>query len=80
MLTKMVILPERLKCSLNGCVIKELSRLLKYASTSEATQPSLCQVRDYLKTHPLHIQYRQLKKQGLPISSGMVESACKWLI
>lgn len=61
-------------------IIKELSRLLKYASTSEVSKPSLRQVRDYLETHLLHIQYRSFKKQGLPIGSGMVESACKWLI
>ncbi len=61
-------------------IIKELSRLLKYPSTSEVTKPILRQVRDYLKTHLEHIQYRQFKKQGLPIGSGMVESTCKWLI
>ena len=31
-------------------------------------------------THHHHIQYHQFKAMGLPISSGMVESACKWLI
>jgi len=61
-------------------IIKELSRLLKYPSTSEATKLTLRQVRDYLETHLTHIQYRQFKKQGLPIGSGMVESACKGLI
>ena len=37
-------------------------------------------VMDYLDTHHQHIQYHQFKAQGLPIGSGMVESACKWLI
>lgn len=37
-------------------------------------------VRQYLSHHPAHLQYRQFKKQGLPIGSGIVESACKWLI
>lgn len=40
----------------------------------------LQQVRDYLKIHLKHMQYRRFKKLGLPIGSGMVESACKWLI
>ncbi len=61
-------------------IIKELDWLSKSKNTAQATKPILRQVRDYLKTHIDHIQYRQFKKQGLPIGSGMVESACKWLI
>lgn len=61
-------------------IIKELNWLAKSRNTSEATKPILSQVRDYLQTHLEHIQYRQFKKQDLPIGSGMVESACKWLI
>lgn len=37
-------------------------------------------MHDYFDKHRHHVQYRQFKKQGLPIGSGMVESACKWLI
>lgn len=61
-------------------LIRELHRLSQYRSTSEDTCPILRQVRDYLQTHLEHIQYRAFKKLGLPIGSGMVESACKWLI
>jgi hypothetical protein len=61
-------------------IIKELNWLALSRNTSEATKPILSQVRDYLQTHLEHIQYRQFKKQDLPIGSGMVESACKWLI
>jgi hypothetical protein len=61
-------------------IIKELDWLSKSKNTAEATKPILRQVRDYLLTHIDHIQYRSFKKQGLPIGSGMVESACKWLI
>ena len=61
-------------------IIKELDWLSKSKNTAEATKPTLCQVRDYLKTHLERIQYRQFKKMGLPIGSGMIESACKWLI
>ena len=61
-------------------IIKELDWLSKSKNTTEATKPILRQVRDYLKTHINYVQYRQFKKQGLPIGSGMVESACKWLI
>jgi len=34
----------------------------------------------YLKEHKNHIEYDKYKDSGLPIGSGMVESACKWLI
>ena len=34
----------------------------------------------YLKEHENHIKYDKYKESGLPIGSGMVESACKWLI
>jgi hypothetical protein len=61
-------------------IIKELDWLSRAKSTSETARPILRQVRDYLNTHLEHIQYRQFKQLGLPIGSGMVESACKWLI
>lgn len=61
-------------------LIRELHRLSRYRSTSEDTRIILRQVRDYFKTHLEHIQYRKFKKLDLPIGSGMVESACKWLI
>ncbi len=61
-------------------IIKELDWLSKSENTAETTKQTFCQVRDYLKTHIDHIQYQQFKHQNLPIGSGMVESACKWLI
>lgn len=61
-------------------IIRELGHLLKYRSTPAAAQPTLKRVHQYLSTHLPHLQYRQFKKLGLPIGSGMVESACKWLI
>lgn len=71
---------HRLRHGFGKGIIKELDWLSKSKNTSEATKPILRQVRDYLKTHLEHIQYRTFKQQGLPIGSGMVESACKWLI
>jgi len=71
---------HRLRHGFAKGIIKELDWLSKSQNTSEATKPILRQVRDYLKTHLDHIQYHTFKKQGLPIGSGMVESACKWLI
>jgi hypothetical protein len=34
----------------------------------------------YLETHREHIDYARFRQQGLPIGSGFLESACKWLI
>jgi hypothetical protein len=61
-------------------IISEFSALLRYHSTPESAKPTLKRVRDYLHTHLQHLQYRTFKQQGLPLGSGMVESACKWLI
>lgn len=73
-------LRHRLRYGSSKGIIKELNWLSKSRNTTEATKPILCQVRDYLQTHLDHIQYRTFKKLGLPLGSGMVESACKWLI
>jgi hypothetical protein len=61
-------------------ILTELAALLRYGSTPESAKPTLRQVQRYLKMHQQHLHYRQFKKLGLPIGSGMVESACKWLI
>lgn len=61
-------------------IVKQFSRLLTYCSTPESAKPTLNRVRHYLHIHLAHLQYRQFKKLGFPIGSGMVESACKWLI
>jgi hypothetical protein len=61
-------------------IVQELGRLLKYPSTPASAKPVLKRVQQYLRKHLPHLQYRQFKKQGFPIGSGMVESACKWLI
>lgn len=61
-------------------IIAELDWLSKQKSTATETKSILRRVRGYLERHRAHIQYRQFKRQGYPIGSGMVESACKWLI
>lgn len=61
-------------------IIKEFTVLLRYPSAPPAAQEGIAQVRQYLLIHQEHLRYHQFKKQGFPIASGMVESACKWLI
>ena len=44
------------------------------------SRKALANLIAYLDTHQNHTQYHQYKAMGLPVGSGMVESACKWLI
>jgi hypothetical protein len=37
-------------------------------------------VYTYLDRHRNHLDYAAYKELGLPLGSGMVESACTWLI
>ena len=46
----------------------------------DSARESLTKLYNYLKTHEDHIHYEPFKAAGLPIGSGLVESACKWLI
>ncbi|MBE9061653.1 ISKra4 family transposase [cf. Phormidesmis sp. LEGE 11477] len=61
-------------------ILAELRWLSRSPNTAAPTKTILKRVHDYFDKHREHVQYRQFKKQGLPIGSGMVESACKWLI
>ena len=61
-------------------ILSELRWLSRSKNTAPQTKAVLKRVHDYFDKHRSHVQYRQFKQQGLPIGSGMVESACKWLI
>lgn len=61
-------------------ILKELRWLARSPRTATSTKAILKRVHDYFTTHQAHVQYHLFKKQDLPIGSGMVESACKWLI
>jgi hypothetical protein len=45
-----------------------------------AVRQALENLCTYLETHREHIDYARFRKEHLPIGSGCVESACKWLI
>ena len=49
-------------------------------SSPAAAQATLFKVYAYLDQHRDHLDYAAYKALGLPVGSGMVESACKWLI
>jgi len=62
-------------------ILKELRWLSsQQSSASPATKHELLKVYNYLHDHFQHVQYRQFEQLGLPLGSGIVESACKWLI
>jgi hypothetical protein len=60
-----------------------LDSLAALASTDLAQGEDLetvQQVQAYFHTHQQHIRYHSFKRQQCPLGSGMIESACKWLI
>lgn len=61
-------------------VISELNSLANSPSLKASQRQSIRRVHDYFKAHVEHITYQAFEEQGLPRGSGMVESACKWLI
>ena len=61
-------------------VLNDIASALKLDGLPETARKVLKNLYEYLDTHQYHIQYQKFKELGLPIGSGMVESACKWLI
>jgi len=61
-------------------VLRDIHEAMKIKDLSESGRDALAKLYDYLNKHREHMDYARLKELGLPIGSGMVESACKWLI
>jgi len=61
-------------------VIDDFQEGLTQDNLPESARKEIKNVIAYLETHKNHIQYDRYKELELPIGSGMVESACKWLI
>ena len=61
-------------------VLATIKSLLDLKDLSDSTRKTLTNLYNYLDSHRDHIDYARFKKLGLPIGSGLVESACKWLI
>jgi len=75
-----VISRHRLRHGAANMVLNDIAAALKLDGLPEPAQKALRNLYEYLDTHKHHIQYDKYKELGLPIGSGMVESACKWLI
>ncbi len=61
-------------------VLADLVEALEVEGLPDSARDTLTALYAYLDRHRDHIDYAQYKDLGLPIGSGMVESACKWLI
>jgi hypothetical protein len=61
-------------------VMADLAEALEVEGVPDSARDTVLALSAYLKRHRDHIDYAQYKELGLPIGSGMVESACKWLI
>jgi hypothetical protein len=61
-------------------VIGNLNKGLTQNNLPDSSRKAMVNVINYLEAHKEHIKYDRYKELGLPIGSGMVESACKWLI
>lgn len=61
-------------------VIAQLAQMMECHDFPKSVLNTLTNAHNYLVTHQEHIKYKQFKDLGLPLGSGMVESACKWLI
>ncbi len=69
-----------LKASETDKILAELKVEFEGKRMSKKAKKALTRLFGYLDTHKDHIDYKRFKELGLPIGSGMVESACKWLI
>lgn len=61
-------------------VLDDIAQALELEDLPASARERLQNVYNYLDTHRGHIDYAACQALGLPIGSGMVESACKWLI
>lgn len=61
-------------------VLTDIKAALDLDGLPAAARKALTNLYTYLDTHRDHIDYARFKQLGLPIGSGLVESACKWLI
>jgi hypothetical protein len=61
-------------------VLTMLTALINTDLFTGKSLSTLLQVQAYFQRHHRHIRYQRFEQQQIPLGSGMVESACKWLI
>jgi len=71
---------HRLRLGKGKEIMDEIKEGLTSKDIPDDRRKTLENLLVYLEAHRDHINYSTYKALGLPIGSGMVESACKWLI
>ena len=71
---------HRLRHGMPDGVLADLADALDVEGLPETARETLRTVYTYLERHREHIDYARYKELGFPLGSGMVESACNWLI
>jgi hypothetical protein len=71
---------HRLRHDAPDGVLGDLAEALEVETLPERARETLEKVYASLDGHRDHIDYARYEELGLPLGSGMVESACKWLI
>jgi len=61
-------------------VLAKLTTLVNTDLLAGKSLKTLMQVQAYFQRHRAHVRYQHFENQQIPLGSGMVESACKWLI
>lgn len=61
-------------------VLQDIEAALALDGLPTSAHQTLTNLYNYLDKHRDYINYAKFKELGLPIGSGIVESACKWLI
>lgn len=69
-----------LKLGRSDLILSQLHIALAQTDLSDSQRKSLQSTYDYLLKHSSHMHYHHYQRLGIPIGSGFVESACKWLI
>jgi hypothetical protein len=71
---------HRLRHGMPDGVLADPADALDVEGFPHTARATLTTLYAYLERHRDHIDYAKYKALGLPIGSGMVESACTWLI
>lgn len=71
---------RRLRHGQADIVLQDIEAALALEGLPLSAHQTLTNLYNYLDKHRDHIDYAKFKALGLPIGSGIVESACKWLI
>jgi hypothetical protein len=61
-------------------VLAALTLLANSNLFTDNSLATLLQVQSYFQRQPHHVRYQHFEHLALPLGSGMIESACQWLI